>query len=283
MPGVLASGRAGAGRSMPGLCPSFVAASGISNPGLTFLPMKHSLLLLALLAGSAGRASAQELTTVGTVAAPAPPAAPDTTAARPRLMLGFTAGPTVSSFIGSDAVDTHYRAGFHAGLLAEMPISPRFVLHTEALYSQKGSQYANESNSRNVVLSYADLWVLARFYSQTSPAANAFFLEFGPRVSALLAARNDNGQHSTAGLSPVDAGFALGGGYRLANGIALGLRYDVGVTPVYKTIPADETRGKGDYRPNSTNDAFFVSLSFPLWSRQPAAPVAPTEAPAQQP
>lgn len=226
-----------------------------------------------MLLGGAQAAIAQQADSTATPV----PAAPAAT--KPPLLLGYTNGLLLSSYLGSDAADSHYRVGIFAGLVADLPIAPHFVVHPEALFSQKGARYSGESDLRNSTLSYVELPVLVRHYTQTERTANAGYLEFGPRVSALLAARDDNGNHSKANFNTFDAGFILGGGLRAGNGIVVGLRYDVGILNVYRQVPAAASAGRGDYQSNVKNDALSLTVSFPLYVR----PAATSEAAAARP
>jgi|GEM_PF-313910 len=224
--------------------------------------MKHSLLLLALLAGSAGAAGAQTLDP----ASPTAPAADSTR--RPGLLLGLTLGPTASSFMGRDATTgqkAQYRPGVHAGLMADVHLSDDWVFHPEVLYAEKGATYDNVVRLPDLRLTYIDVPLLARRYFDGVTGAQAWFLEAGPRVSALLQAKqSDTGADLKSSFRTLDAGFLLGIGYRNTGGIAIGLRYDVGITNAYKTVAPEASLGRGSYQPNHKNDAYFLSVSFPL-------------------
>lgn len=223
--------------------------------------MKHSLLLLALLAASAGAAGAQ------TLDAPRPAAAADS-AHRPRPLLGLTLGPTASSFMGSDATTgqmTQYRPGFHAGLMADIHLSDSWTFHPEVLYAEKGTSYDLAIRIPDLRLNYLDVPLLARRYFEGSTGKQAFFAEAGPRVSALLSTRqSDTGADLKSSFHAIDAGFLLGIGYRTTDGIAIGLRYDLGVINAYKTVAPEASGGRGSYQPNHSTDAYFLSVSFPL-------------------
>ncbi|MDO7876819.1 porin family protein [Hymenobacter sp. ASUV-10] len=224
--------------------------------------MKHSLLLLALLAGSTGAAGAQTLA----AASPTAPAADSTR--RPGLLLGLTLGPMASRFMGADATTgqkAQYRPGVHAGLMADVHLSDTWTFHPEVLYAEKGSSYDRDMQIPDLRLRYIDVPLLARRYFDGVTGKQAWFLEAGPRVSALLAARqSDTEADLKSSFRTLDAGFLLGIGYRNADGIAIGLRYDVGITNAYKTVAPEASGGRGSYQPNHRNDAYFLSVSFPL-------------------
>ena len=230
--------------------------------------MKHSLLLLALLAGSTATAQ----TTPAGPAAVAPTAVPaaqaDSVYVGSRFLLGLTLGPMASSFMGSDATTgqkAQYRPGIHAGLMADVRLSDDWALHPEVLYAEKGSAYDRDMRIPDLRLTYLDVPLLVRRYFNGATGKQAFFAEAGPRVSALLAARqNDTEADFKSSFRPVDAGFLLGIGYRNTDGIAIGLRYDLGILNAYKTVAPEASLGRGSYQPNHRNDAYFLSVSFPL-------------------
>jgi opacity protein-like surface antigen len=225
--------------------------------------MHKYLLPLALLAGSAGAATAQ---TTEPLAATAPAAAarPDSAATAPRLAVGVVGGLTRSSMLGSDATTNYsakYKFGFLAGLTFDLRLSPKLTLHPEARYTWKGSTFADAALNRN--LSYLDVPVLVRFH-EADFGRNTLYLEAGPQFSALLTAETDGGADAKAEFRDLTLGFAMGAGYRFANGLSLGLRYDLDITHTYQEVPPAASLGRGNYQPNSRNDVFSAQLGYSL-------------------
>ena len=246
--------------------------------------MKYPLLSLALLAGSLGTARAQTpevsppANQRATLAAPGTPETSGTS----RFGVGATGGGAYTSFLGSDATtgwSASYRWGYQAGLTADLGLSESLAFHPEALYAQKGAKFS--ADARNRTLAYVDVPLLLRYYPGGAFQANTAFVEAGPRVSALLAAKNDADTDTKAEFNRFDAGVVLGAGYRLASGLSLGLRYDIGITHPYQAIPAAASGGRADFQPNASNDAFSLLLGYTFGFKSTAPVAAPAAAPTQ--
>ncbi|MFD2720993.1 porin family protein [Hymenobacter monticola] len=219
--------------------------------------MKPSLLVTALLAGSISAAAAQT-----TEATPAPPAPADSTSAKTWWAVGAKAGGVYSSFQGSDAraVSSKYKLGYQAGLTADFRLASTLSLHPEALYTRKGSDFAEAA--RNRTLTYLDVPVLLRYQPSGLFRARGVFFEGGPQASLLLSAENEAKDDVKPEFNKLTYSFAMGAGYQLANGLSVGLRFDIGISNVYKSVPAAASLGRGDYQRNAKNDAFLLSLGY---------------------
>lgn len=232
--------------------------------------MKLFLLGLALLAGSPGLATAQT-TDASAPAVAAPSTTPADSAAgrarRPWLMAGLTAGGTYSSFLGSDAsiYNTKYKLGYQGGLMADLRLTDHLALHPELLYVLKGSDF--EAAARNRRLTYLDMPVLVRYYTGAAFSGNSFYAEAGPQASYLLTAKNEDKKSVKAEFNTWALNFVLGAGYRLGNGLSLGLRYDVGVTDIYQPVPAATSFGRGDFQQNTKSDVFSLLLGYSFGHR----------------
>jgi hypothetical protein len=222
--------------------------------------MKHSLLFLALLAVGTGAARAQT-----TTVSPLEPTSPlaDTTARPLRLAVGLTAGATYTSFGGSDATsghDSRYKWGYHAGLTADIGLTEKVSFHPEVLYTLKGADFAVEASNRD--LTYLDVPLLVRYHTSPLVKTSTLFLEAGPQVSTLLTAKTEAKANAKSEFNNVNLDFVLGAGYRWANGLVLGLRYDIGITNVYRKVPSAASMGRGDYQQNATTDAFLLLVGY---------------------
>ena len=221
--------------------------------------MKNPLLCLALLAGCTIAATAH------TTAAPA-----DSVKARPawRYAVGAKAGGAYTSFQGGSATsyDTRYKWGYLAGLTADLRLTEDVTLHPEVLYALQGSKFGDASRNRD--LAYLHVPLLVRYHLNGGFDSNTIFLEAGPQLSMLLAARNEAKADLKSDVKPVTFSFALGAGYRLANGVSLGFRYDLGFTDVYQPLPAEVTRGRGEFQPSLKNDVLSLSVGYSLSRRK---------------
>ena len=75
-------------------------------------------------------------------------------------------------------------SGFNAGVMAELKLPVLLGVQGEIKYSQKGSKIGTD----NLVLSYIDVPVVAKFY-----ILKIFNVHVGPQYSYMLSAKNDAG------------------------------------------------------------------------------------------
>lgn len=193
--------------------------------------------------------------------------------------VGIKAGVGLSNLTGNDANNFNNRFGFQAGIMADIKLTSLLAFHPELLYSQKGAKiegsgsYANGgvlyavSQSGKLRLNYLDLPLLLRL-----KAAGAFF-ELGPQVGLLLSRQLDNtatteityaggtgssfttqnvSNSSTDGARKLDIGYVLGVGYRLPQGLELGLRYNGGLAKL----------AEGDSAPKIYNSVFQFQVGY---------------------
>jgi opacity protein-like surface antigen len=197
--------------------------------------MKKTILSLALLAGAAGVANAQT-----------------------GIKVGLKGGFNGSTFAGTDADNSEFKAGFAAGPYVNFGISDNFSIQPEFLYSQKGSSvdnYAYGTPSTNTTLKntlgYLDVPIMFRY--NIGEDGKGFFVEVGPQGSFVLHQRtfneNSSGNEiagsrytSTDNLNKVAIGYVGGLGYQITSGLQLGVRYTGDFSSVYKDNRGPEVR-----------------------------------------
>jgi hypothetical protein len=217
--------------------------------------VKKLLLSLGLLAGVASAAQAQE------------------------TRVGIKAGVGLSNVTGNDAHNFKNQFGFQAGIMADIGLSSLLAFHPELLYSQKGAKIDGSASyvsgagtytstqSGKLRLGYLDLPLLLRL-----KAAGAFF-EVGPQLGLLLSRELNNtattevtyaggtgssittenvSTSGTDGARKLDIGYVLGLGYRLPQGLELGVRYNGGLAKL-----AD-----GDSAPKLHNSVFQFQIGY---------------------
>lgn len=178
------------------------------------------------------------------------------------VSLGLKAGASLTSFVGANTKDAagnssyDYRFGFMAGGFANIGFARLFAFQPEIIYSQKGANFKNNSDS-GIRLHYVD--VPLAFHVNT----DGFFFEAGPQVGFLVAAKGQAGSTSadvTGVHKSVDFGYLAGLGYQLKHGPGIGLRYNGGFT----NIPDSYTVGNSTVQFRQRNSAFqlYVSYSF---------------------
>ncbi len=179
--------------------------------------MKKSVLVIALMIMSTTFISAQEY-----------------------VYFGVKGGVNFSSFTGDgydDFVDPEERTSFHLGLLAEIPVSDRFSIQPEVLYSAQGYDIASRDNANDVEyqLDYINVPVLAKFY-----LFNRFSIEAGPQIGFLVHEEVDTNPTGDGGdfelgedqFKSVDFGVGLGLSYKFSNFFVSG-RYNIGLSDIY--------------------------------------------------
>ncbi|MDO5655395.1 MAG: porin family protein [Flavobacteriaceae bacterium] len=149
------------------------------------------------------------------------------------LQLGVRAGYNLSNLNGDkiQGVDTKSLSGFHIGLFTEFPVAPRFSIQPEVIYSTQGSKFEALGKEADLRLQYINVPVLAKVY-----LANGFNLQAGPQIGFLTGAdwKEDgaNDVDATDYLKGTDFGLLLGAGYKLAQGVTIDARYNMGLSNI---------------------------------------------------
>ncbi|PJJ48801.1 porin family protein [Hymenobacter chitinivorans] len=172
--------------------------------------MKKTILLLALLAGAASAAQAQR------------------TEAKPANTIGLTAAYARTNLAGGNSLpySSTSHSAYQAGLTADVYVSPVVSFHPEVLYTMRYFDATDEALNRD--LTYLDVPLLVRYH-----AAGLFF-EAGPQVSLPLTAKNEEGNDVKPEVNKAGLDYVVGLGYQLHHGPSLGIRYDGGITSVFK-------------------------------------------------
>ena len=213
--------------------------------------MKKTILSLALLASTAVAANAQGIT------------------------FGVKAGGTLSSTTQKNTDTSKNKFGGHGGVFANFGINDMFSIQPELLYSMKGNKIEGSSTTNGVTttakgtqdLNYIDVPVMIKV--STGDNNSGLFFEAGPQVGFLINAKVEDERTITSGSStatskvsgdnkaafnPVDFGYAVGLGFQAESGPLVGLRYNGGITDLYKNNSGNALR----------NDAFQLYVGFRL-------------------
>lgn len=159
------------------------------------------------------------------------------------VMFGAKGGVNFSTFSG-DGVnafnDPKGRTSFHLGLVAEIPMTDKFSVQPEVLYSGQGYDISERNNGSDVEyqLDYINVPVMAKFY-----VIEGLSLEAGPQVGFLVNSEIDGNPSSlndenTISLdedqfNKVDFGVALGASYKIRGGFFATGRYNIGLRDIY--------------------------------------------------
>jgi len=131
------------------------------------------------------------------------------------------------------------------GVISEIPLSEKFSLQPELLYSTQGSE---AQDVIKIKVNYLAIPILAKYY-----LADGFSLEVGPQFSFLV---NDKGEYINSNLpdedtdaSSIDIGANLGLGYSLDANLFVQARYNFGISTVAEN-------------PDIKNSVFQVGLGY---------------------
>lgn len=162
------------------------------------------------------------------------------------IRLGAKAGVNFASIGGDETSELDGRTSFHIGGLVEIPISEKFAIQPELLYSSLGAKvegsetYMGETFSfeEKAKLDYITVPVMAKYY-----VMDGLSLEAGPQIGILVSAKNEytykGGGEDESGeddmkdsTNSLDFGLGLGAAYRLNNGVFFSARYVLGLSNI---------------------------------------------------
>ena len=113
---------------------------------------------------------------------------------------------------------------FHLGGVAEVPISEKFAIQPELLYSSQGTKWSFVGAGTSLKLDYINLPVLGKYYIIEGLSA-----ELGPVVGFLLSTNANKEDYNS-----LDIGIGIGASYKLNENIFFSLRYNKGLTDINK-------------------------------------------------
>ena len=161
------------------------------------------------------------------------------------IKFGIKAGVNFATLTG-DTEGLESRTSFHVGALVEIPVSEKFSVQPELLYSGQGAK--DDSSDDELKLDYLNIPIIAKFY-----VAEGFSLEAGPQIGFLLSAKEEfDGQSEDIKdyVKGTDFGINFGLGYKMETGLNFGARYNLGLSE----IPEDG----GDLK----NGVFQISIGY---------------------
>ncbi|KZS42282.1 hypothetical protein AWE51_02240 [Aquimarina aggregata] len=144
---------------------------------------------------------------------------------------GFKLGLNYSNLTG-DIDNADARTRIHLGAVIEFPISQRFYIQTEVLYSAQGFTIDENGEENKISLNYLSLPVLTKFYFTPK-----FSFETGPRLSTLASSSRSIGDEDTEdeffeAFNDVDFSWMIGAGYKAESGMFFQLHYGLGLSNV---------------------------------------------------
>lgn len=163
------------------------------------------------------------------------------------IQLGVKGGVNSTKITGDDIDDVKSRTSFNVGLLAEIPITERFSLQPEVMYSGQGFD-VKEIDQDNIFdtnenieyqLDYIQVPVLLKAY-----LVKGLSIEAGPQFGFKIheeldfQPNNDGGDieinEDESNVKDFDTGLVLGAAYKFDNGFFVNGRYNMGLTNIFE-------------------------------------------------
>lgn len=185
-----------------------------------------------------------------------------------KAQFGIKGGLNSSNFSGdTEGVDFKSRIGFNVGAFAAIELSEKITLQPEILFSTQGAEAQNGEAEYNgdfytgdvkFNLSYINIPVMFKYY-----VADKFNLEAGPQIGFLTSAETSTkldgfsqtvDQDAKDYFESVDFGFNVGAGYDFTKNVSAGIRYNIGLSNVFKTESGDDSKIQ--------NSVFSLSVGF---------------------
>lgn len=181
---------------------------------------------------------------------------------------GVKGGLNISNFSGdTEGMNLKSIAGFNLGAFAAIDLSEKITIQPEILYSTLGAKAVNVSafygdmlftGDVKFNLSYINVPVMIKYY-----VADKFNLEAGPQIGFLTSAKTStklDGSSQTVdedikdSFESVDFGLNFGAGYDLTKNVSAGIRYNLGLSNIFKTENGDDSK--------TQNSVFSLSVGY---------------------
>lgn len=165
-----------------------------------------------------------------------------------KVKLGVKAGLNISTLTFDESeLKSSNKPGFTAGAMAEIPLTKKFSVQPELLFSQQGTKTSfsdpdvtNSVYKGTIELNYLNIPVMLKYY-----LVEGLSLQAGPQIGILLKAKNkyqDNflgyENHESLDLkkysSGIDTSVNLGLGYQFKDKFYTDLRYTISYSNIFK-------------------------------------------------
>ena len=189
------------------------------------------------------------------------------------LSYGLKAGLNMANLTDEPEGESYkMKMGVALGGFAVYKVNDNLSIQPELLYTQKGNEI--EYSYEDYDYSYADWWnhpvtvtekfkikldyieipVLAK-YSFSPGESVCPFIFGGPALGILMSAKVDS-EDIKSDCNSMDIGLVLGGGVELESGVSIDLRYDMGMTKVFKS--------EEGYTPKQKNTVISLMVGYKL-------------------
>lgn len=168
-----------------------------------------------------------------------------------------------------DKLDTKMAPGWNAGLFAEIPLGPEFVIRPELSFAQKGFKMDEVTETRTT-LSYVELPVT--FLYKGTLSGGKVLVGFGPYIAMGIGGKVKNGNTSDVKFKndisvqeatqnsyykPLDSGVKVYAGYELAGGLSFTIETSLGLVNIMPKVGGNEN---GDAK----NVGFGIGVAYKI-------------------
>ena len=183
-----------------------------------------------------------------------------------KTLFGIKAGLNISDVSGASAfVDNEKLSRLHFGLLSELPVSEKFSMQLELLYSQQGdynyivyngiSRSSAIENGKPIMqkyeIDYLQLPVLAKYYISRS-----FSIEIGPTIGVMI---YDSYKRALNRTNEIELSGISGLSYKFSKSFFGSVRYTHAITNAFRE--PKEYYNKSSYS-NGKNNVFQFSVGY---------------------
>jgi len=154
--------------------------------------------------------------------------------------LSIKAGLNMSNYYGDDLTDRNMKPGFHAGLGADLGLTPNMFVQTGLFFSTKGAKFSDTGEGdwidANITANYLQIPVHFAYKIDVTPGTKVVlhagpYLAYGVSGKMKLGSLEVNTFDKDLGFKPFDAGLGLGVGAEFGV-ILVDLGWDMGLTNI---------------------------------------------------
>lgn len=166
---------------------------------------------------------------------------------------GLKGGLNVATIDNNQNDNINSRLAYHAGLFANIPVTPQIAIQPEAVYSSQGAKYNVGDENLDLTLNYVNIPVMVQ-----AMVGRGFYAQAGPQLGILTGVADkindvEMGFVSKEDFKSTDVSLGVGLGYKGISGFGIDARYNLGLTNINNSGSA-----------NIKNNVFQVGLQMQL-------------------
>jgi hypothetical protein len=147
--------------------------------------------------------------------------------------IGLKGGLNLATWSNNNSgVGYQNRAGFNAGLFANVPVSPNLAVQPEVVYSSQGTKYTIGNATHNLSLNYVNIPVMLQ-----AKVGSGVYAQVGPQIGFLTGTADkvngvETNYFSTNDFKKTDVALGFGLGYAGVSPLGIDARYNLGLTNI---------------------------------------------------